>query len=243
MTDFTKDGTPSVDERPAANRVSSAFERLRELIVRGRLAPGTRLVEADLAERLHVSRTPVRSALLKLQHEGYVVEAGGDRQSRLSVAPLTSEDARELWWIVGALEGVAARWAAHLDPEDRDGLVSALSRINDDLRRVAEADYRDPNRIFELDSAFHRRFVEVSAGPRLLALHHSIKPQTERYWRIYTSSIVDELQVSTSEHDRIIRAIGEGDAAAAQDAVEFNWHRGGERLARAIEALGARGSW
>jgi DNA-binding FadR family transcriptional regulator len=57
---------------------------------------------------------------------------------------------------------------------------------------------RDPIRTFELDRDFHRAIVEASAGPRLLDLHNSIQPQTERYWRLYASSIVDRLAESAS---------------------------------------------
>src|SRR5690349_14058794 len=84
------------------NSLESSYHQLRELIVRGRVAPGSRLIEAELAARLGVSRTPVRGALNWLQREGYVVVISGhDHKSRLAVAPLTKDDARELYWIVG----------------------------------------------------------------------------------------------------------------------------------------------
>ena len=88
----------------------NTFSRVRELIVRGKLAPGSRVVEADLAERLGVSRTPIRAALHRLKQEGYILVAtGSGSKARLSVAPLTQDDARELYQIVGHLEGLAAR--------------------------------------------------------------------------------------------------------------------------------------
>src|SRR6478672_9936126 len=93
-------------------RPQQVYERLRELIVDGRLAPGTRIVETEVAERLGVSRTPVRGALQRLQQEGYVVDSPTLQQTRPTVAPLTSEDAHELFLLVGALEGLAASRAA-----------------------------------------------------------------------------------------------------------------------------------
>jgi DNA-binding GntR family transcriptional regulator len=228
----------------APNQVEQVYARLRDLIVRGHLAPGSRLIEEDLCSRLDVSRTPVRSALLKLQQEQYVATDGrGGRQSRLSVAPLTAEDAYELWWLVGAVEGLAGRWAAILEDDARKILIAELKETNEELRELSRAAQRNPNRIFDLDSRFHRSFVEASVGPRVLAFHDSIKPQTERYWRLYTSSIVDELDVSVREHEKIIDAIERGDPEAAQATVEFNWRRGGDRLVQAIETLGARGTW
>src|SRR5690606_3496565 len=93
------------------DRVSQAYRQLRELIIWGRLAPGTRIIETDVAARLGVSRTPVRSALQRLQQEGYIVASGTGQQSRLAVAPLTREDARELFAIVAEVEALGAQWA------------------------------------------------------------------------------------------------------------------------------------
>ena len=62
-----------------------AYRKLRELIVHGRLGPGTRVVEADIARRLEISRTPVRSALHRLQQEGYVVAYRSSRQARMGL--------------------------------------------------------------------------------------------------------------------------------------------------------------
>jgi DNA-binding GntR family transcriptional regulator len=220
-----------------------AYGRLRELIVRGRLAPGMRLVEAELAQRLGVSRTPVRSALVKLRQEGYVTASTDGHRTRLSVAPLTAEDAKELWAVVAAVEGLAVRKVAAADMDVRIRAVESLRSINGALHELAAEDHPDPNQIFDLDSGFHKTFVASGAGPRLRALHESIKPQTERYFRLYASSIVDRIDVSVAEHERIVAAIESGDPDAAASAVESNWHNGVDRLVQAIERLGERGSW
>lgn len=221
----------------------NVYSQLRDLIVRGKLAPGSRLVEAYLAHRLGVSRTPVRAALLKLQQEGYLVPLDNGHQSRMTVAPLTKQDARELYWIVGDVESLAARWAAELDASRRGELSTTLRQINQEFAAAAAATDPDPNQLFELDAAFHRAYVEAGAGPRLRTLHDSLKPQTERYWRLYTSALVGRLESSITEHDKIIRAIEDGQAAAAASAVQVNWRNGADRLARVIDALGERGSW
>src|SRR5258705_385629 len=104
-------------------RPQQVYERLRALIVDGRLAPGARIVETDVASRLGVSRTPVRGALQRLQHEGYVVDSPTLQQTRPTVAPLTSEDALDLFLLVGALEGLAAFRAALGAPADRSALA------------------------------------------------------------------------------------------------------------------------
>ena len=102
----------SAADAPHGSRPEQVYARLRDLIVQGLLAPGSRIVETEIASRLGVSRTPVREALQRLQQEGYVMGSPGAQQSRLTVAPLTRDDVYELLNIVGALEGMGARGAA-----------------------------------------------------------------------------------------------------------------------------------
>jgi len=223
--------------------ISRAYDQLRELIVRGRLAPGSRVVESDLAARLGLSRTPTRSALHRLQQEGYVTAPDRLTERRLIVAPLTQDDARELFLIVGTLEGLAARCSADLPAAERTRLVRRLREINLELAKAARGARPDPLRIFDLDTAFHFAYVEEGAGPRLLALHGAIKPQAERYIRLYITSLVDEIATSVEEHNVVIRRIADGDASGAQQAVDTNWRNAAARLASVIATLGERGSW
>lgn len=220
-----------------------AYELLRELIVCGRLAPGSRIVESEIAGRLGLSRTPIRSALHRLQQEGYIASGDGAKEQRLVIAPLTQGDARELFHIVGQLEGLAARGAAELPLPARAALVRTLEQLNEELAETARVSRPDQLRIFELDTAFHRAYVIAGAGSRLLALHDAIKPQSDRYIRLYVSSLVDEIVTSVREHAVIIRQIEDGAALAAQTAVDTNWRNAALRLEKVIEALGERGSW
>jgi DNA-binding GntR family transcriptional regulator len=232
---------PSADANGRSDTVSRVYQELRGLIVWGHLPPGARIAERAVAERLGLSRTPVRSALHRLQQEGFVSSVGRGQDQRLIVAPLTQEDGREIILIVGHLEGLAAHTAALLPDAQRKRVVARLREINRDL--AAESKRREFAQIFELDQAFHRAYVEDVVGPRLLALHRSIKPQIERYTRLYISVLVDELPTSVKEHEVIVKAIASGDAHAAQRAVETNWRNAAARLSRVIGQLGERGSW
>jgi DNA-binding GntR family transcriptional regulator len=226
------------------DRITQAYEKLRELIVWGRLAPGTRIVESDIAGRLEISRTPVRSALQRLQQEGYIVAAAdGGKHTRLAVAPLTIQDARELFSIVAEVEGLAARRAAELDERARTMLARTLRRLNGELLSAAGAARPDTNRIFDLDVAFHRSYAEAAAGPRLQALYNAVKPQVERYNRLYTTALVGEIQTSVAEHEEIVRCIAGGDPDGAAAAAGTNFRNAAERLREVIISLGERGSW
>lgn len=244
MSPATRNGAaPAKDGAGRGESISRAYDQLRELIVRGRLAPGSRVVESELADRLGVSRTPTRSALHRLQQEGYVTAPDRSKERRLIVTPLTQDDARELFQIVGTLEGLAARYAAELPAGERATLARRLRQLNRDLAQAARGTRPDPLRIFDIDTAFHFAYVEEGAGPRLLALHSATKPQAERYIRLYISSLVDEIATSVEEHNVIIRHIADGDVRGAQQAVDTNWRNAAARLSRVIETLGERGSW
>jgi DNA-binding GntR family transcriptional regulator len=224
------------------DNVSRVYEELRALIVSGQLPPGARIAERAVAARMGLSRTPVRSALHRLQQEGFVAPVGRAGDQRLIVTPLTRDDGREVFLVVGHLEGLAARQAAGMPAERRRELAQRLLQIN---RRLALEARRKGSaaRLFDLDYEFHQTYVDVAAGPRLVALHHAIKPQTERYARLYVDVLLEQLPTSVKEHAAIAGAIAKGNPAAAQRAVETNWRNAAERLGRMIAEHGERGIW
>lgn len=226
----------------ASERANRLYDSLRNLIVRGQLAPGARIVETEVAERFGVSRTPVRAAFQRLEREGYVV-ASPTHQARMTVAPLTREDVGELLEIVGELEGLAARSAARLTDPVRERLAKELTTLNADFRRAASARGAQPGKLYELDERFHRRYVEAGAGARLRSLHEAVKPQAERYIRMYIALLLDTVATAGTEHDAIVDAIRTGNAASAQRAVQTNWRHAADRLVRAIDVMGEQGNW
>jgi len=220
----------------------TAFREIRELIVHGKLSPGTWILEAELAERLNMSRTPVRGAIHWLQREGYILEHRNVKKSRMIVAPLTKEDANELYLIIGRLEGIAGRGVAALPAADRKDICGQLQKLNERLDMIANAD-GPPGEIFENDRAFHRLIIKYGAGARLSTLHKAIEPQTERYWRLYASSIIKDLHLSVAEHEDVIRGIQAGDPDRVEAGLQINWLKGSERLGHVIDIFGERGSW
>ncbi len=222
--------------------VITAFQQIRELIVLGRLSPGTWVVEGDLAERLNISRTPVRAALHWLQRDGYVIEHRTANKCRIVVAPLTKEDSAELYHIIGHVEGLVGRNTALLPKAERLAMAQNLKALNQQMAEVAD-DHASPARIFDIDRNFHMLLIESGAGARLKTLHQAIEPQAERYWRLYASSIVHDLHLTVDEHAEIIRALVAGDPDELEQALQANWNNGCERLGRVIDVFGERGSW
>jgi DNA-binding GntR family transcriptional regulator len=238
-----KRATGDVASAPHGSRPEQVYARLRDLIVQGLLSPGSRIIETEIATRLGVSRTPVREALQRLQQEGFVNGTPGAQQSRLTVAPLTRADVNELLNVVGALEGLGAYEAALLEESRRRSLAAELRAINEEFFKAGRKAPPEHSALYDADDRFHRRIVEAAAGPRLLALHDSVKPQAERYIRMYISMLTSDIASSVGEHEVITAAIESGKASAAQEAIAVNWRHAADRLARVIEVAGERGSW
>jgi DNA-binding GntR family transcriptional regulator len=243
MTKSSTSPTKKTEHQPKLDSVTAAFLKLRELIVQGQIAPGSWVVEAELAERLGLSRTPIRGALQLLQREGFIVEQRGGKKSRLHISPLTKEDAHELYMIVGNIEGLAGTLTASLNLEKRNELCRVLQEVNRRLGAIATSKAVELRLVFELDTRFHHEIVSASAGPRLLVLHKMMKPQIERYWRLYAHTIIQDLHHSVTEHDEIIAAIAAGSVKATERALLNNWKQGADRIYQLIDLFGERGSW
>jgi DNA-binding GntR family transcriptional regulator len=230
---------PAAARVPRGELVAEAHDRLRDLIVRGRLAPGAPIIETEVAALLGVRRSHLRAALLRLQQAGFVISSTIGTYSRRRVAPLTLGDVQELFAVIGALEGVAARNAASLPARERAQLVAGLRRINRELRpssRVTPKDYHD------LDGQFHGLYVTRAGGARVRILHDAIKPQADRYALMYTYALFDRITVSASEHEAIIDAIDRGDPEAARRAADANWRNAADRFRRFMDLAGERGN-
>jgi len=236
--------TPPAPPVPSPAAASEeAYRHLQELIISGRLAPGAPLIETDLSLRLHLSRTPVRAALQRLQQEGFVVGSRVGHMIRSVVAPLTADDMRELFTMIGALEGVVARRAAELDAARRQTVAHELSRLNKEMHRAVKT--RPPQIAYaqDLHEQFHQVVVDVAAGPRLRTMLEALHPQMERYGRAYTGASILQFDDSLKEHEAIIAAIRTGDPDAAELSTSVNWRNGAERYRRTVELHGERGQW
>jgi DNA-binding GntR family transcriptional regulator len=229
---------------PAPATVSLAvYDEVRALIVRGRLLPGTRVTEADVAKELRVSRTPAREALRRLQQERLLVPTGASdgAKMRLAVAPMTAGEARELYTAAGALEGVVARNVTECDAEERLALAAELAAAQAAFRREATRRTPDWDRLFERHHAFHALLRARLAGPRLRLLLDELRPHLDRYEYFYGRLHGSGFEATFEEHDAIVAAIDAGRADAAERAVRANWFNGADRLAKVVQRAGEAG--
>jgi DNA-binding GntR family transcriptional regulator len=161
----------------------------------------------------------------------------------LIVAPLTKEDAREIYFIVGALDGLAAWHAAGLPEEVRSELVQEMVQTNEAIQTLGASPNKDFQRLLDLHGDFHDLPLAAVAAPRLAALHAATKPQADRYRRIYSSGDYGQQARSVAEHKTIIDAIAAGNRESSLCSTQEHWMAASDRLCRIIEAVGERGSW
>ncbi|HZV52950.1 MAG TPA: GntR family transcriptional regulator [Candidatus Dormibacteraeota bacterium] len=180
------------------------YERLRHAIVRGELRPNQRLVEADLAASLHVSRTPIREVLQRLEADGLVVSA---RRSWV-VREHTADEIRQIFECRIALEGQAARLAAmRVDSARAEAIAAAAEEVG----RVIQ----DRARRVEANDRFHDLVIEAAGNPMLMALieRSRLYHFNRRLAALYTE---EELARSQDQHLRLVRALRDHDPEAAE---------------------------
>ncbi|WP_407645530.1 GntR family transcriptional regulator [Amycolatopsis alkalitolerans] len=178
-------------------------DELRERIVTGKLKPGDRLVERDLAEGLGVSRLPVREAIRALESEGFL-ETPSPR--RVVVRQLSRVDVEELFDVREALEVLACGLAA-----ERAG-DTGLARLEEILKRAAEAtDSGQGARITEANNRFHEEILAVADHRLLSSLMHPLEGRLA--WLTGQNEHWNDL---LTEHRRLYDAIASGDPERAK---------------------------
>jgi DNA-binding GntR family transcriptional regulator len=135
-------------------------ESIRRAIEAGQLQQGDRVVEADIAAQMGISRAPVREAIRLLEQEGFVVSIP---RKGTFVPKLTRNDIEEIYSLRAALEGLGVELAL---PRLTDLDLAELERLTQDMCEAADA--RDMPRLVESDLAFHQRLMCLSGHSRLL---------------------------------------------------------------------------
>jgi len=187
--------------------VDDATQTLREAILNGRLPSGARLRQTDLAAQLHISRTPVREALGRLQHEGLVelLPRGGVR-----VALLDLEEAVELYDLREVLDGLAARLAA------RRASARSVAVLERALDRMARCLTRaNPSQWFTAHVLFHEEIFRA-AGNRRLRMLLPVVRLSIRHFHPLLLRTRHRLGQAYLEHRRIFDAIATHDPEAAE---------------------------
>ena len=211
-----------VNDPATGRRVDSRVaQRIRELIVEGALPPGSRVAEAAIAERLGVSRTPVRNALPALAGEGLLEPAG---KRGYAVRNFTVEDSYKATEIRCVLEGYAARELAARS--DRAPILAALRETLKDGDAIFAKGHivKDDEEAYAwMNGRFHDLIVEGASDPLLTDLIQRVytvpfvAPNVVAFKRIPLDEIYPILMSAQHQHHAIVDAIESGQPDVAEN--------------------------
>ena len=188
------------------------LEILKKAIADGELGYGERLVEREIAERLGVSRTPVREAFRQLEADGLVesLSNGGVMITRFS-----HEDVRQLYAIRANLEGLAVEWClGRMTAKDFRQLEAAIAAMEE------EGDKGNFKKAAKYNTKFHDTIMQISQSSILASLIESLK---NRMQHVITHTLTADIQrhkESAEEHRRIFEAMRNKDKEKAVSAMQ-----------------------
>ena len=203
---MTSDFSVEMDEYLPLRDV--VFNTLRRAILKGELKPGERLMEIALAERLGVSRTPIREAMRKLELEGLVVMIP---RRGAQVANITEKDLNDVLEVRIALEKMAIEKACKLITEEElEELEKAAKEVE---KGIAE---ENVVKLAEADVVFHDVIYKASGNARLNQVLNNLREQIYRYRVEYLKDEATRNDL-IAEHELICKALRERDAAKAME--------------------------
>ena len=186
------------------------FNTLRQAILRGELKPGERLMEIQLANKLGVSRTPIREAIRKLELEGLVLMIP---RRGAEVAEITEKSLRDVLEVRGALEELAVKLACKKITDEQ---IAELRAAEKEFEQALSSG--DVTVYAEADVKFHDVIYRATDNQRLIQLLFNLREQMYRY-RVEYLKREEAHGTLLNEHKKIIETIAIRDMDAAVDAV------------------------
>lgn len=186
------------------------FNTLRQAILRGEMEPGERLMEIQLAQKLGVSRTPIREAIRKLELEGLVIMIP---RKGAEVAHITEKDMRDVLEVRCTLEELAVELACkHVAPE----YIAELRAANKIFESAIVS--RDLMSIVDADVQFHDVIYSMTGNARLIQIINKLREQMYRYRLEYIKDARSH-SILISEHEDIINKIEKNEVDAAKSVI------------------------
>jgi len=198
-----------------------AFSAIRQAILSGNLKPGDRLLEAEIARQMGISRAPVREAIRQLASEGLVVSYA---HRGTFVAELSPDDLWEIYTLRAAVESLAVRLVANqATPET----ISLLRQAVADMAQAAQEG--DLQRVADLDIAFHETLCRLSGHARLLETWLGMIVQI-RIFIDLTHALYRPIEEMINLHAEIVRYIENRQGREASEALTQHILDAGQRI-------------
>jgi phosphonate utilization transcriptional regulator len=214
---------PTIALLRSASLASAAQQEIERLILAGELAPGAKLTEAVLSERLGVSRGPIREAFRRLEEAGLVRQ---EKNRGVFVRDIAADEAAEIYDLRAVMDELAGRrLAERLTAEQARTLRGVVER----MEQAARADDADAYHLLNLE--FHDRVVEYAGNRKMSSIYRRlVKELALARWR----NLSDEqaLPHSAAEHRQILKAIASGDPQAAGRALYEHAEASKQRMLR-----------
>lgn len=201
------------------------FNTLRQAILNGELEPGERLMEIQLAERLGVSRTPVREAIRKLELEGLVEMIP---RKGAEVAKITEKNLKDVLEVRRALEELAVEIACE---KMTDEMLEELKKTLKDF--VNSTKGKDLKAIAEADVKFHDVIYFSTDNQRLIQILNNLREQMYRYRIEYIKDYSQHARL-IAEHEEIIASIENRDKARGTKAIQSHIDNQEEKVMQVI---------
>lgn len=187
------------------------FNTLRQAILRGEFKPGERLMEIQLANKLGVSRTPIREAIRKLELEGLVIMIP---RKGAEVADITEKSLRDVLEVRKALEELAVQLACEKITQEE---LEELEKAGENFKKVLNRS-KDITEVAEADVRFHDVIYMATDNQKLILLLNNLREQMYRYRVEYLKREEAHPQL-IAEHAEIIEYISKGEKKAATDVM------------------------
>ena len=201
------------------------FNTLRQAILRGELKPGERLMEIQLANKLGVSRTPIREAIRKLELEGLVLMIP---RKGAEVAEITEKNMRDVLEVRKALEELAVQLACEKITDEE---IEEMKKAAEDFKKILKS--KDITEIAEADVRFHDIIYMATDNQKLIQLLNNLREQMYRYRVEYLKDAAIYPRL-IEEHHRMYDALKEKDQKQAVAYVEKHLHNQAEAVKKII---------
>ena len=224
-----------MNEVKRISTIDYIYEKLIKDIIEMTFKPNEHLVEANLAKRLEVSRTPLRQALYRLELEGLVTK---NPNGRITVSPVSIQEAEEIFLVREIIEGLIVREATTkiFQSSECESIINSLEDITHLMRKSAESNrYKS---VVSYGSEFHGLLAKHSENTTAVNILEQLNNRISRYRRLGAYIDPDYPSIiPVNEHENILKHIIKQDAVAAENAMRDHIRRSLKNTISAISYI------